>query len=294
MLFGSDEIQSLIFSDLKRIEEKYDVEIIIGATVAGIEFGISKYSSDIDIRFCFIYKNKTVYNYSREEDIRIQEFYPARIRPYDSITIWEIHAFIKFLIEPKINTGLKYRLSSIVYETFKSPYLYDKYGVADAVNNYLDLLYPIENEISHLRNEMRDFLNSETFYLVKTIKIINIVMRYRWIRRFNKMPPLLTYEMIGLDLSLDEYFIIYQEKLAKWSNDMECGALLAKDILIPKPSDLCLYIYNILDANLDSESYNYKVHPQKVVLYQNLVRSIDLILANNKKKYFWQYNKYLL
>lgn len=247
MLFGTKRVRELIYSDLKKIEEEYHIVVVFGATVDGVAMGVTKYSSDLDLRFCFLYKDNILLSkedYHDEKKIRIQvKFEQTAERPYDAVTLWEAHAFFHFIGDPQINQGYKYRLASIVYDTFCSPYLFDPYGLHAKIQPFFYRAYSVENEKRNLRSQLSTFCKKETYTLADTLKAINRLMRLRWIRKYETLPPISSYALLkDENVDIQELYDNLMTELAQWSKDQQKLDDRTKDKKIEKPINVCIKI----------------------------------------------------
>ncbi len=245
MLFGTQRVRDLIYSDLKKIEDDYNIIVVLGATTDGVAMGVTKYSSDLDLRFCFLYKDETAFSSSDlhdESKIRIQVKYEQNaFRPYNAITLWEAHAFFHFIVDPQINQGQKYKLTSIVYDTFCSPYLYDPIGLHAMIEPYFYKAYPVENEARYICSQLKFFLEKEEYTLADTMKYLIRYMRLRWIKEYKTLPPLSSYSLLPVQGEMVQcVYEKYLEKLNAWSSIQQQNDNWTKDLQIEKPEDVCL------------------------------------------------------
>ena len=285
MLFGTERVLNLIYSDLKKIEDDYHIVVVFGATVDGVAMGVTKYSSDLDLRFCFLYKDRPLLRkeeYHDEKKIRIQvKFEQTAERPYDAVTLWEAHAFFHFVSDPQINQGYKYRLATIVYDTFCSPYLYDPYGLYAKIQPYFYKAYQVENEKRNLCSQLLSFCEKETYTLADTLKAINKLMRLKWIGKYKTLPPISSYTLLkdeGNDIQ--EKYDELMTELAQWSKDQQKLDDRTKDKQIEKPIEVC----NIIDRETDGieTAIDYSVYETKNVYIDRILAILDDI---NTSKY---------
>ncbi len=255
MLFGTQRVRDLIYSDLKKIEDDYNIIVVLGATTDGVSMGVTKYSSDLDLRFCFLYRYETSFSISDlhdESKIRIQVKYEQNAeRPYNAITLWEAHAFFHFIVDPQINQGQKYKLASIVYDTFCSPYRYDPIGLHSMIEPYFYRAYPVENEVHYLCSQLKAFCEKDVFTLADTMKYLNRYMRLRWIKEYKTLPPLSIYSLMAVQSEVIKgIYEKYLEKLNAWSRIQQQNDDWTKDLQIERPGDVC----NLIEEEIKDES----------------------------------------
>lgn len=293
MLFGTQRVRDLIYSDLKTIEEDYNINVVLGATVDGVAMGVTKYSSDLDLRFCFLYRDETSFSISDlhdESKIRIQVRYEQNAeRPYNAITLWEAHAFFHFIVDPQINQGQKYKLASIVYDTFCSPYLYDPIGLHAMIEPYFYRAYSVENEVHYLCSQLKAFCEKDVFTLADTMKYLNRYIRLRWIKEYKTLPPLSIYSLLPVQSEeIKGIYESYLEKLNTWSRAQQQNDDWTKDLLIERPDDVCY----LIEEELKNSSFeiDYTLFNKK----NNEIECIFCILQDIRKRcppqlggFFW-------
>ena len=293
MLFGTQRVRDLIYSDLKKIEEENNVVVILGATVDGVAMGVTKYSSDLDLRFCFLYKDATVLSCSElhdESKIRIQVKYEQNAyRPYNAITLWEAHAFFHFIVDPQINQGQKYKLASIVYDTFCSPYLYDPIGLHAMIEPYFYRAYPVENEARYLCSQLKAFCEKELFTLADTMKYLNRYMKLRWIREYKTLPPLSSYSLLPVQSEMIKgIYESYLEKLNAWSRIQQQNDDWTKDLQIERPDEVCnLIVEAIKDERSEIDYTLFNKNNKEVECIFCILQDIRRIAPPQHGGFFW-------
>lgn len=302
MLFGTQRVRDLIYSDLKKIEEEYNIIVVLGATVDGVAMGVTKYSSDLDLRFCFLYKDETAFSCSDlhdESKIRIQVKYEQNAyRPYNAITLWEVHAFFHFIVDPQINQGQKYKLASIVYDTFCSPYLYDPIGLHAMIEPYFYRAYPLENEARYLCSQLKDFIEKEVYTLADTMKYLIRYMRLIWIKEYNTLPPLSSYSLLPVQNEMIKG--VYEtclEKLNAWSSIQQQNDNWTKDLQIDKPEDVCKLIKDEINDGICEIDYTLFNEENKEMerifcVLQDMRKNtppsmVDSFGVRTEKRFFW-------
>lgn len=293
MLFGTERVRNLIYSDLKQVEQEYNITVVFGATVDGVAMGVTKYSSDLDLRFCFLYNNHDelcAKDYQDEGKIRIRVQYEQNaVRPYNAITLWEVHAFFHFLVEPRINQGYKYRLASIVYETFCSPYLYDPWGLHAMISPFFYRAYPIESEERYLCTLLKKFCEKEEYTLADTMKYLIRYMRLIWIREYHTLPPLSIYSLLPVQSrETSDLYDFYLKKLHNWSIKQQNKDDWTKDMLIEQPKEICqLFRNEIIDSEFEIDYSLFARSNQEVECVMHVLQNVAMKYPPQLGGFFW-------
>ena len=293
MLFGTERVRNLIYSDFKHIEKDYNITVVFGSTVDGVAMGVTKYSSDLDLRFCFFYNDQEVLSaeeYHNERIIRIQVQYEQNaVRPYNAITLWEVHAFFHFLVEPRINHGNKYRLASIVYDTFCSPYSYDPFGLHAMISPFFYRAYPVENEERFLCSQLKTFCEKEEYTLADSMKYLIRYMRLRWIREYHTLPPLSSYSLLpAQNKEVANLYPDCLEKLQRWSIGQQKNDDWTKDLQIERPNEICHLIEkDIKNSDLEIDFSLFEKNDCEVERIMCVLQNVKKICPPQLGGFFW-------
>ncbi len=296
MLFGNDYILSMINKDIKEIEKKYDITVIFGAAVASLERGITKYSTDYDIRFLFYYNSTPqlpVEEYHNEERIRIREYFSQEKRPYDCIAMWEINAFFNFLVEPYISQGENYRLIQIVYETISSPYIFDSLGLYAKIEPFIKKCFRIDNEAVFLANKITEYLKKENVKLIESLNTLYYYTKLRWILDKGEMPPIHYYTL----LQNEEVHVreMYEELLAQvdeWSTLQMSGISFMKDCEIQKPENVFELLRGFMSGTQIGQNFSYRVSTEQSCAHQKILDIVKHAIEEKKKRYYFMEKTY--
>lgn len=180
MLYGNQKVQEEIIEQVKLFEKKYNKKVVFGAMVGSISKGMERFDSDYDTRF--LYLDPTDFGYIRwdklERDIAESQIHFCYIPDkhncyvegdnyrasyqdydlkdksffYDKIAFWEITSFVNFLKNPRLDNKFSIGLYHIVSWTFRSPFCWDPYGIAEKISALLDEMFVAEYEIQYYRD----------------------------------------------------------------------------------------------------------------------------------------------
>jgi predicted nucleotidyltransferase len=182
-----------VLNKVKEFEIEKDVKVVFGSTIGSISKGIQRLDSDYDARFLYVSKDN---QFVSKERIHLESSIRHRIFDKEDkcncIAMWEISAFLNFLVEPYIDNGYSYKLIRNILWTFYSPYAYDPYALQTQLLPLLNKSLNVKLEFDFHRknayelmdkflvsNDVRDYLNS-----------IHHFLSLKWIYISNEIPPI--------------------------------------------------------------------------------------------------------
>lgn len=296
MLFGTKAIREMIERDVRIIEEKYNISVIFGAAVSSLERGITKYSTDYDIRFLFYYNDKKdlpTDELHEESIIRIREFFKEQTRPYDCIALWEVSAFLNMLIEPFISKGNNYHLIQIVYDTLYSPYVYDPLGLTAKISPYLDSSFNIENEKVYLYHKLIDFVEQDRYYLIETLNGFYNYMKLKWIIQKGKMAPVYYYTLLQNENKKNQHdFMILYQQIDTWNKLQYKGLYLQKDIEIEAPQAIVNTIKEYISQATVADEYCFGFSERQKCACKKVIDIVKNAIEDKDKRYCFMENSY--
>lgn len=197
MLYGNKIIQEDVLSAVGKYSEENGIIPIFGAMVGSFSKGTNYMNSDYDTRFLYVKRNfpEEVYlpKKMREEEIK-QRLYPGDNRIWEWIPFWEFSAFLQFLVEPSFLNDFSCGLYNIVGWTFKSPYIWDPYGLANKLLPLIDDIFVKEYEIQyHLRNIEKYYewdTNKEEVIIKNYLDAIHSALTIEWCLQKDSQPPI--------------------------------------------------------------------------------------------------------
>ena len=189
-----------IQKEIKRVEEKYGIEVLYACETGSRAWGFPSPDSDYDVRMIYKHPLDWYLTLSEKKD-NIE--YMSEDKEID-LTGWDIRKSLKLLF--KSNASLLERIQSpIVYaqkEGFVGDYLnFAKqcYSPISTLYHYLKLAEKSFEEVTVLK----EYRLKRMFYALRG------AMACKWIMSRNEMPPILFTKMVEeLDISLDLKFRI--------------------------------------------------------------------------------------
>lgn len=191
MLFGDRAFVEEMMSSVRRTEREKGFRVIYGSNIGSISRGITCPDSDYDIRFIFVGPSAEPTDKAllhTEERIRYRLF--DETKPYNCIAFWDTDAFINFLSEPYIDSGVQYKLFRNTVWSFMSPYRYDPYGIAVKTESLLRRCINLDYEKSHYCRELTRSGRFEDITVQDYLNIAHAFLSLRWIEKFGDVPPL--------------------------------------------------------------------------------------------------------
>ena len=204
MLFGNQGTQKIILEKAFEIAEKENVRIVFGAMVGSISQGVHSVDSDYDTRFLYVNPDfpKKIYNPNEyQEDMLVKRYYPEFETFYDKIPFWELTSFVQFLREPSIDKKYSVGLYNLIGWTFKSPYVWDPYGLSNKMipllktffNQELELKYHISKIEEFFSKDSNDILVKDYLYSVISAASIQYILKY------DDFPPIHIMTLMNLE-----------------------------------------------------------------------------------------------
>lgn len=292
MLFGTKAIREMIEKDVRIIEQKYNISVIFGAAVSSLERGITKYSTDYDIRFLF-FRNDQIFLQQNlwhdYESMRIREYYETDERPYEYIELWEISAFFNMAIEPYISQGYNHLLSQIVFETIFSPYVYDPLGIVAKIAPYAKKMFSVRNEKISLYQKTKQFLAKTNFQLIEALNGFYEYMRLKWLVEKGEIPPIYYFTLLQNEVNKKVFDDLYQE-VEKWNEQQYKGEYRQKDITIARPEELIEVIEDYISKICVEDEYNFDITEEQRSAHGCVQRIVENAILDRNRRYFFMEN----
>ena len=193
MLYGDRLFVDQLMQEVHVVENERGIEAIFGSTIGSISRGIQRYTSDYDVRFLYVDKDKNFISSSErhvEDRIRYRKFNDSKA--YNCIAFWEISAFLNFLCEPYIDQGIQYKLIRNVMWSFLSPYQLDPYGISGKILPLLLKAINIDCETNHHYEILKNCCRKRNAIvpLAEYFEFMHAYLSLLWIKQEQAVPPL--------------------------------------------------------------------------------------------------------
>ena len=276
-----------LFEDLKRIESTRNIKVAFVSIIKGVEKGVARYYSDIDLRVCFYNNDLSIPDNDDsdfENSIHFVEHFSNR--PYDSISFWEIHNFFGFLACPAIDKRVNYHLANAVYESILSPFIIDFFGLKDLITDYLNVETNIRFERFLLQEELNKFASTNNKQkLVHSIKTFIDYLRIKWIDVRNEIAPYSLKRLISLVSPEEKQCLnVLLEELKERNTESIATENMSKDFDVQNYS--CIKKLNSFISSLGrAEVPEYVLDLPKKERIVSIIH--QAILDNIKADFFW-------
>ncbi len=204
MLFGNQHTQKIILEKAFEIAEKEKIQIVFGAMVGSISQGVHSVDSDYDTRFLYInsdFPKKIYYPNEYKEDELVKRYYPEEETFYDKIPFWELTSFLQFLREPSIDKKYSVGLYNLIGWTFKSPYIWDPYGLSNKIVPYLKSVFNQDPELKYHISKIDEFFSSDSDEILVKNYLYSIISAasIQYILKYDDFPPVHILTLMNLE-----------------------------------------------------------------------------------------------
>lgn len=208
-----------LFNDLKKIEKEKNIKIVMVSVIKGMETGIKRYFSDVDLRVCFFFNDFSIPEENDPNFLDLIHFTKTfNDKPYDCISFWEVHYFFGFLSCPVIGGDIKYPLTSSVYETIFSPFVIDFLGLRDLLMDDLNIHVNSYFEKNIIEEKLYNFTNEEDDKLVSTFKAFHNYLRLKWMNNEGGIAPYSLNRLVSVASEQEkDMFNLLQEEMLDFS-----------------------------------------------------------------------------
>ena len=183
-----------IISELKSIEEKEGVTILLAVESGSRAWGFDSPDSDYDVRFIYVRRPVDYLMLDRQRDVLE---YP--INDLLDISGWDFDKALRLL----------HNSNPTLYEWFDSRIIYHedkgfKESMAGLLKQYFSRKKCIGHYLHMARNNSKDFLKGEDIRFKKYFYVLRSLLAAKWIMQRNEPAPILFEELVdyGLDESL--------------------------------------------------------------------------------------------
>lgn len=187
-------MEKRILQEIKRVEEKYGIEVLYACETGSRAWGFPSPDSDYDVRM--IYKHPVNWYLSLSEKKDNVE-YMSDDKEID-LTGWDIKKSLKLL--HKSNASLLERIQSPIVYQQKEGFVKDYLELAERCYSPIATLY---HYLKLAESSFTDVVEVEEYKLKRLFYALRGAMACEWIMSKQEMPPILFTKMVG-ELELEE------------------------------------------------------------------------------------------
>lgn len=195
MLFGTKEQQNDILAHANEYAGAHGMKLIFGAMVGSVSKGLQYADSDYDTRFLYLrddFPQKIcIPSQMREEELVTRYYLSDKV--YEWIPFWEMTSFLQFLREPSFKDDFSVGLYNIVGWTFKSPYIWDPYGLQNKISPLLDSIFVPQYEIEYHKkiiDKYRQEFDDEFVITKSYLYAVHAAATIEWSIVYKTNPPI--------------------------------------------------------------------------------------------------------
>lgn len=174
-----------IQTQLRRIEEKEHIKILLAVESGSRAWGFASPDSDYDVRFIYV---RRIEDYLRLEAVR--DVIELPIDDVLDINGWDLQKTLRLL----------YKSNPTLFEWFSSPIIYRETEFADKFRalmlHYFSSKKTLYHYISMAEGNYREYLKGELVRAKKYFYVLRPVLACRWILDQGTPPPILFSELM--------------------------------------------------------------------------------------------------
>lgn len=175
-----DVMNDLVPKKLKKIEDEYDIKILLAVESGSRAWGFASPDSDFDVRFIYKRPRNKYLELNPNRDV-----IELPINDTWDINGWDLN---KTLI-------LLYKSNPTLFEWFGSPIRYYKTDFCDEIKPLLTNYFSVKNTLHHYlstaKHDYKQFLQSETVNPKKYFYALRPILACNWILEHETPPPVL-------------------------------------------------------------------------------------------------------
>ncbi|MBV7504004.1 nucleotidyltransferase domain-containing protein [Bacillus sp. sid0103] len=169
-----------ILTELKKIEEQYEVKICLAVESGSRAWGFPSKDSDYDVRFIYVHKKDWYLSIDQKREV-----IEIPINDLLDINGWELRKALRLF--RKSNPPLMEWLhSGIVY--------YQAFSLVDKMKAIQNEVFLPQSALFHYLNmakgNFRDYLRGDHVKIKKYFYVLRPVLACLWIERYNTVPPI--------------------------------------------------------------------------------------------------------
>ncbi|MEH7304879.1 nucleotidyltransferase domain-containing protein [Neobacillus drentensis] len=214
-----------ILTELKKIEEQYEVKICLAVESGSRAWGFPSKDSDYDVRFIYVHKKDWYLSIDQKREV-----IELPINDLLDINGWELRKALRLF--RKSNPPLMEWLhSGIVY--------YQAFSLVDKMKAIQNEVFLPQSALFHYLNmakgNFRDYLRGDHVKIKKYFYVLRPVLACLWIERYNSVPPIefqtLVEELLEGGPLKEEIFTLLERKISGDELNLEPKATAINDFL---------------------------------------------------------------
>lgn len=214
-----------ILTEIKKIEEHYDVKICLAVESGSRAWGFPSKDSDYDVRFIYVHKKDWYLSIDQKRDV-----IELPINDLLDINGWELRKALRLF--RKSNPPLMEWLhSGIVY--------YQAFSLVDKLKAIQNQVFLPQSALYHYLNmakgNFRDYLRGDSVKIKKYFYVLRPVLACIWIERYNSVPPIefqtLVRELLEEGQLKAEIHTLLERKISGDELDLEPKLTVINDFL---------------------------------------------------------------
>lgn len=201
-------LKEKILTELKKIEEQYEVKICLAVESGSRAWGFPSKDSDYDVRFIYVHKKDWYLSIDQKREV-----IELPINNLLDINGWEIRKALRLF--RKSNPPLMEWLhSGIVY--------FQAFTLADQLKAIQNQVFLPQSALYHYLNmakgNFRDYLRGNHVKIKKYFYVLRPVLACLWIERYNTVPPIafrtLVEELLEVGPLKQEILTLLERKIS--------------------------------------------------------------------------------
>lgn len=214
-----------ILTEIKKIEEQFDVKICLAVESGSRAWGFPSKDSDYDVRFIYVHKKDWYLSIDQKRDV-----IELPVNNLLDINGWELRKALKLF--RKSNPPLMEWLhSGIVY--------YQAFSLTDKLKAIQNQVFLPQSALYHYLNmakgNFRDYLRGDSVKIKKYFYVLRPVLACIWIERYNSVPPIefqtLVEELLEQGQLKEEIHTLLERKISGEELDLEPKVTVINDFL---------------------------------------------------------------
>lgn len=182
-------MKNIILEQLKKIENDYNVRILLAVESGSRAWGFASPDSDYDVRFIYVRKRE---DYLRLEEVR--DVIELPINGELDINGWDLRKTLRLL----------YKSNPTLFEWFSSPIVYLETPFADdfrrIMQDYFSTKKSLYHYISMAESNYWEFLKGDMVKAKKYFYVLRPILACNWVMEKRTQPPMLFSELMEAEL----------------------------------------------------------------------------------------------
>jgi predicted nucleotidyltransferase len=218
-------LKDKILTEIKNIEEQYQVKICLAVESGSRAWGFPSKDSDYDVRFIYVHKKDWYLSIDQKREV-----IELPINELLDINGWELRKALRLF--RKSNPPLMEWLhSGIVY--------YQAFSLVDQLRALQNQVFLPQSALYHYLNmakgNFRDYLRNEQVKIKKYFYVLRPILACQWIERYNTVPPIefqtLVEELLEEGVLKQEILTLLARKISGVELNLEPKVIAINDFL---------------------------------------------------------------